>query len=131
MFWRERSSCFKQIPSLHNAAAPLSVSEFFEKNETEFFGVVNPRFSLLRLQHKGVISQDVVSRITAAANEEDAQEILFAHLSHSVDVNTLREYCEVIITANGFPKMQSFGRRMKEELQQGGWLVCTYICTCV
>ena len=119
MFWRERSSCyFKQIPSLHNAAAPLSVSEFFEKHETEFFRVVNPRFSLMRLQRKGVISQDVASRISAATNEEDAQEILFAHLSHSADVKALREYCEVIIAADGLPKMQSFGMTMKEELHK-------------
>ena len=82
----------------------------------------------MRLQRKGVISQDVASRISAATNEEDAQEILFAHLSHSADVKALREYCEVIIAADGLPKMQSFGMTMKEELQQGGWLVCTY-CT--
>ena len=127
------SCCFKQIPSLHSAAAPLSVSEFLKKHETEFFRVVNPRFSLLRLQRKGVISQDVVSRISAATNEEDAQEILFTHLLHNADVNVLRVYCEVIIAANGFPKMQLFGRRMKEELHQGGWLVrtvYTYVAVC-
>lgn len=70
----------------------------------------------------------MVSRISAATNEEDAQEILFAHLSCNADVDTLREYCEVIIAANGFPKMQSFGRNMKE-LQQGGWL-SVFVCVC-
>ena len=130
--WREISSyCYKQVPSLHNAAAPISVSEVFETHETDFFSVVNPQFSLLRLQRKGVITQDVASRISAATNEQDAQEILFAHLSHSANVNTLREYCEVIIAADGLPMMQSFGRRMKEELQQGGWLACTVVCECV
>ena len=78
---------------------------------------------MLRLQRKGVISQDIASHISAATNVEDAQEALFAHLSCSADVNTLKEYCEVIIAADGLPKMQSFGRRMKEELKQGGWLV--------
>ena len=80
----------------------------------------------MRLQRKGVISQDLVSRISAATNEEDAQEILFTHLSCHTDVKTLREYFNVIIAANGFPKMQSFGRKMTEELQQGGWLVIVY-----
>ena len=73
----------------------------------------------MRLQRKGVISQDIVSRISAATKEEDAQEILFAHLSHSVDVKALRKYCEVIIAADSLPKMQSFGKTMKEELQHG------------
>ena len=85
----------------------------------------------MRLQRKGVISQDVASRISAATNEEDAQEVLFLHLSCNADVKTLMTYCEVIVAANGFPKMQSFGKTMKEELQQEGWLVCVCVCVCM
>ena len=85
----------------------------------------------MRLQRKGVISQDIASRISAATNEEDAQEMLFFHLSCNADVKTLREYFDVITAANGFPKLQSFGRKMKEELQQGGWLVSVCVCVCV
>ena len=59
-----------------------------------------------------------MSCISAATNEEDAQEILFDHLTHNSDVHNLREYCEVIIAADGLPRMQSFGRKMMEELQQ-------------
>ena len=121
----ETLCCFKESSSflcmcMCNADTPVSVSEFLKKHETEFFTVVNPRFSLMRLQRKGVISQDVVSRISAATNEKDAQEVLFAHVTHFANVNTLREYCDVIIGAKGFPNMQSFGAKMKEELQQGG-----------
>ena len=127
MFWRERSSCyFKQIPSLHNAAAPFSVSEFLKKHETEFFTVVNPRQSLLRLIRKGVITEDVKSSIDTS-NTKDALEVLYDHLKHYGSVNTLLEYCEMAIDADGLPNMQSFGSRMKEELQQGGWLVCCVI----
>ena len=104
---------------VHNADTPVSISEFLEKHETEFFTVVNPRFSLMRLQRKGIISQDAASLITAATNNKDAQENLFAHLTYA-DVNTLMNYCDVIIGAKGFPNMQSFGAKMKEELQQGG-----------
>ena len=121
---------------LHNAAATFPVTEFLEKYETEFFSVVNARLSLLRLKRKGVITQDIESRINAATNDEDAQEILFAHLLRNADVDTLLKYCEVIIAANGYPKMQSLGTKMKEDLQcmQGGWLsvgVCVCVCVCV
>ena len=122
-WWGHCVCCFKESSFLplhvHNADTPVSVSEFLKKHETEFFRVVNPRFSLLRLQRKGVISQDVVSHISAATTEEDAQdaqEILFTHLS------CLWEYCELLTAANGYPKMQLLGEKMKEELQQGGWL---------
>ena len=89
---------------------------------------MDPSFSLRRLQRKEVIPEDVVSDISAATNVADRQEILFLHLSRNADVKTLREYFDVITAANGFPKMQSFGKRMKEELQQGGWLVCVRVC---
>lgn len=75
-----------------------------------------------------MITQDIESRINAATNDEDAQEILFAHLLHHADIDTLLKYCEVIIAANGYPRMQSLGTKMKEDLQclQSGWL-CVYV----
>ena len=87
------------------------------------FDVVNPRFGLLSLEREEVITQDVVSHISAV-NDDDAKEILFAHLTNYANVNavTLMKYCDIIIGANVFPNMQSFGVRMKEQLQQGGWL---------
>ena len=115
----------KQIPSLHNAATPLSVSEFLKKHETEFFTVVDPRQSLLRLKRKGVITADVKSSIDTS-NTKDALEILYDHLICHGSVNTLLEYCEMAIDADGLPNMQSFGRRMKEELQQRGWVIIVY-----
>ena len=47
---------------------------------------------------------------------EDAQEILYDHLIHHADLDTLRKYCGVAIQAEGYPKMQAFGKKMKEEL---------------
>ena len=98
------------------AATPFSVSEFLKKHETEFFAVVNPRKSLLRLISKGVISEDVQSNISSC-NIEDGREILFHHLKCHATKDTLKEYCKVAIDANGYPKMQSLGRKMKEELE--------------
>ena len=82
----------------------------------------------MRLKRKGVISEDVESYIIAA-NLEVAQEILFAHLMHHANVDTLMKYCEVVIGAEGYPKMQSLGRKMKEELNKVGWLVSGCVCT--
>ena len=95
---------------------PFSVSEILKQHETEFFTVVYPRLSLLRLIRKGVITEDVKSSIDSS-NTEDAREILFDHLKCHANEDTLREYCEVAIAADGFPNMQALGRKMKEELQ--------------
>ena len=48
------------------AATQFSVSEFLKKYETEFFEVVDPRLSLLRLVRKGVITEDVKSDINTS-----------------------------------------------------------------
>ena len=122
---RKRSLYFLLL----NPATPFPVTEILKTHETEFFSVVNARLSLLRLQRKGVITQDVESRINAATNDEDAQEILFAHLLRHANVDSLLKYCEVIIAANGYPRMQSLGMKMKEDLEcmQGGWL-CVHTC---
>ena len=110
------------------SATEFQVSKFLKKYETEFFEVVNPRLSLLRLIRKGVITEDVKSDINAS-NTKDAREVLYYHLTHHANVDTLKEYCEVAIDAEGYPKMQSLGRKMMEELQHGGWLkLCAYLC---
>ena len=102
-----------------SAATQFSASEFLKKYETEFFEVVDPRLSLLRLVRKGVITEDVKSDINTS-NTKDAREVLYHHLTHHANVDTLREYCEVAIDAEGYPKMQSLGRKMMEELEQRG-----------
>ena len=109
-------SSFGLLPS----AAAFSASQFLEAYEKEFFDVVNAKQSLLRLKHKGVISPNVRKDIENA-NEEDARYILFEHLEKNATVGTLREYCDVAIAANGYPKMQALGRKMKEALPPGGW----------
>ena len=115
------------------AATQFSASEFLKKYETKFFEVVDPRLSLFRLVRKGIITEDVKSDINTP-NTKDAREVLYHHLAHHANVDTLREYCEVAIDAEGYPKMQSLGRKMMEELEQGGWSeLCAHLCvrTCV
>ena len=112
------------------AATQFSASEFLKKYETDFFEVVNPRLSLLRLVRKGVITEDVKSDINTS-NTDDAREVLYHHLAHHANVDTLEEYLRVAIAADGYPKMQSLGRTMMEELEQGGWLeLCACVCMC-
>ena len=115
------------------AAIQFSASKFLKKHETEFFEVVNPRLSLLRLVRKGVITEDIRSDINTS-NTDDAREVLYHHLAHHANADTLKEYLRVAIAADGYPKMQSLGRKMMEELEQGGWsklYACVCVCACV
>ena len=128
---------FLHWASLYNAAAPLPVSKFLEKYESEFFEVVDPKVSLHKLTRKGVITKDVKSNIETS-NIDDAREILYDHLICHANVDTLRTYCEVAMDASGLPKLQALGRKMMEELPQGGWSNVTvlfvrakaHVCMC-
>ena len=109
-------------------ATEFQVPDFLKKYETEFFEVVNPRLSLLRLVRKGVITEGVKSDINTS-NTKDARQVLYHYLANHANVDNLKEYCEVAIDAEGYPKMQSFGRKMMKELEQRGWSeLCAYLC---
>ena len=97
-----------------------SVAEILMKHEKEFFRVVNAKVGLRTLIRTGVITEDVRKEIDES-NRKDAQEILYDHLKRHANVDSLREFCEVAIDAEGFPNMQAFGEKIKAELSQGGW----------
>ena len=96
-----------------------AASQLLKIYDKTFLDVVNPKLSLLKLEHKGVISLDAATAIDNA-NEEDAKYLLFQHLEKNATVDTLREYCKVAIAADGYPRMQKLGRKMMETLPLGG-----------
>ena len=109
-----------------------------EKYEEDFFQCVNAKFRLRTLLRKGVITDTIKGEIENA-DDDDSREILFDHLKRNASIDTLKRYLEVATAADAYPKMQTLGGKMREELQQGGWLeVCAgvggtymYVCTCV
>ena len=86
-----------------------------KSHEEEFFECVNAKYNVLRLKRKEVISSSVRAAINDAT-EEEAKEILYDHLLSHATVDSLREWCEWAIAAQGYPKMQKLGRKMKDEL---------------
>ena len=102
------------------AASPFSASHFFKTYEDEFVEVVNAKQSLLKLKHKGVISQTVRASIEATKDDEEATYLLLEHLEKNATVDTLREYCKVAIAADGYPRMQELGSKMMNALPPEG-----------
>ena len=109
------------VTSFLPSASTCSASQFLKVYEDEFIDVVHAKHSLLKLKHKGVISQAVRTSLEDA-NDENAKYLLFEHLEKNATVDTLREYCKVAIAADGFPRMQQLGRKMMKTLSLGGWL---------
>ena len=88
-----------------------------EKYEEDFFQFINAKLRLRKLIRKGVIT-DTIKEAIESANNDDSREILFGHLKCNADVATLKKYLKVAIAADGYPNMQSLGRKMMEELPQ-------------
>ena len=103
------------LTSLLPAASPFSALQFLKTYQKEFVEVVNAKQSLLKLKREGVISPDV-KRSIEDANDEDAKYLLLEHLEKNTTVDTLREYCQVAIAADGLPRMQELGRKMLNAL---------------
>ena len=104
------------------------MSQVLKKHENAFFDVVNAKLNLLKLKRKKVLTENLITRIESASNE-DAKEILFDHLSCNADMAALREYCEMIIVAEAFPKMQKLGEEMLSELPPEGLLQWCVVCS--
>ena len=103
------------ITLLFNTVSPPSVPTILKGHEEEFFECVNAKYNMLKLKRKEVISPSVLASINGKTDEE-AQEILYDHLLNHATVESLREWCEWAIAAQGYPKMQELGRKMKDEL---------------
>ena len=101
--------------------SPFSALKFLEQFQKEFLEVVNPKQSLLELKHKGVIPAEVATAIETT-NSGNAKYLLLEHLEKNANENTLREYCNVAIAADGYPNMQALGSKMMAALPSGGWL---------
>lgn len=98
-----------------------AVSEVLKKYEKKFFDVVNAKYNPLGLKRKNIISDSIIMKLNNS-DEQVAKEELFAHLQGNVDVAALREYCRMIIAAEGYPKMQELGNAMLRELPPEGLL---------
>ena len=97
-----------------------SAADILKKHEKEFFRVVNAKVGLRTLLRTGVITENVKKEIDDS-NKKDAQEILYDHLKSHANVDSLMEFCEVAIDAEGHPNMQAFGEKLKAELSPEGW----------
>ena len=96
-----------------------SVPEVLKEYEDEFFQVVHPKYNLLKLVRKKVITEDIASHIKATTGDE-GRELLYHHLKHHSSVQTLREFCEVAIAANGYPNMQKLAEKMLHVIPTDG-----------
>ena len=119
-----------ELYAYFDATSPFLVHMVLEKYEEDFFKCVNAKLRLRKLIRRGVIT-DTIKGDIESANDDEAREILFDHLKQNANVDTLKKYLKVAIVAEGYPKMQSLGRKMMEELEQGGWSeLCAYLSLC-
>ena len=109
-----------------------SVPDVLKEYEDAFFQVVHPKYNLFKLVRKNVITEDLASRISATTDDE-GRELLYHHLKHHGSVQTLREFCEVAVAADGYPNMQKLAEKMLHVIPTDSLLcmcasVCAFVC---
>ena len=89
--------------------------EVFQKYEDKFLGNVDTHAIAKLLEIKKVIPGDLCFKLERTGNDE-ATEMLFLHMKDHGSLETVRSLCDVMIGKEGYPKMNSLGRDMKEDL---------------
>ena len=102
-------------PFSFNAASSFSVSAFLKTYEDEFLNVVYAKHSLIQLKRKDVIPASLIKQIEDA-DEVKARYLLLEHLEKNATLGTLRAYCDVASTADGYAQTKELGKKMKAAL---------------
>ena len=100
--------------------------------EDVFFQVDHAKCNWLKLVRKNVITENIASR-TSATTDDESRELLYHHLKHHGSVQTLREFCEVVVAADGYPNMQKLAEKILHAIPTDGyWCMCdwcVYLCS--
>ena len=67
------------------------------------------------LEIKKVIPRGLCFELERTSNDK-ATEMLFLHMRDHGSLETVRSLCDVMISKEGYPKMNSLGQDMKEDL---------------
>ena len=89
--------------------------EFFEKYQDRFLERVNARAIAGLLEIKKVIPGLLHFKLNGTHNEE-ATQMLYLHMRDHGSLETVHSLCDVMIGKEGFPRMNSLGQDMKEDL---------------
>ena len=100
--------------------------EFFQKYEDKFLGSVNTHAIAKLLAIKKVIPGDLCFELEKTGNDK-ATEILFLHMRDHGLLETVHSLCDVMIGKEGYPKMNSLGQDMQEDLPVS-YIQATCVC---
>ena len=105
-----------------DAAEERLEKRVLKKYKDTFFEVVAVQNIATGLRQQDVIPDGTLDKITHSDSEETALGLLFGHLVKHADVDSLKAFCEVIISHGykAYPRMQRLGREMKDMLEREG-----------
>ena len=89
--------------------------EFFQKYDAAFLENVNTHAIAGLLKIRNVIPGDLCFELERVGNDR-ATEMLYLHMRDHGSLKTVHSLCKVMIGKEGYPRMKSLGRDMKEDL---------------
>ena len=106
---------FKFSDSLFLTAGEFNCEVFLLKHKDRFLKSVNTHAIARALQIEKVIPGDLCFKLERTGNVNGA-EMLFLHMKDNSTLETVHRLCDVMIKKEGYPRMTSLGRDMKEGL---------------
>ena len=99
----------------------FTVQELLRKYKDQFRSDVDSHAILQRLKVEGVIPNKLAHQMDPERNcVEESTNMLFLHLREHSDVETLLQFCDILIKVgvDGYPRMRCFGQCFKDSISQ-------------
>ena len=97
----------------------FTVQMLLNKYRDRFYSDVDSHAIYRRLEVEGVIPNSLAFKIERTPVKE-SNDMLFLHLRDHGDMETLRRFCDVLITVgeDGYPRMLQMGQSFQDSISQ-------------
>ena len=85
---------------------------------SDFKKHVNAKAIARDLRSEKIIPEAVETSIKTSQSSDEANDFLFEHLRSQATLENLRHLCSIMKDAEGYGKMQSFGKELQAKLEE-------------
>lgn len=89
--------------------------------EREFMECVDGRAIAQKARIKEIIPEAVEKQINELGSSDAAKNALFEHLYDQAMLEDLRRFCSIMIESEGYRRMQMFGKKLLDRLEEVRW----------
>ena len=113
---------FLLCQSISTFTFPSAVQLLLKKHHVCFIRDMDAKVIAMTLKRESVIPERIATKILNAPSTKEANGVLYDHLYSQATKDGLKHVFQLCSEEEGYLVMNAFGKKMLEELEQGGKL---------